>query len=81
MAYVLDLVTEWAGSRAALRTVSCSFRSNVFAGDDVVVGGEVTAITEDAAGALVECTVWAEANGRRAIQGSATVAVPRRKAR
>lgn len=77
MAYVLDLLTGWAGKREALRTVSCSFRSNVFAGDDVVVGGEVTAITNDAEGLLVECTVWAEADGRRAIEGTATLAVPR----
>lgn len=79
MAYVLDLLAEWAGPRAALRTVSCSFRSNVFAGDDVVVGGEVTAVTEDADSTLVECTVWAEADGRRAIQGSATVALARQE--
>lgn len=80
MAYVLDLLTEWAGSREALRTISCSFRSNVFAGDDVLVSGEVTAVTEETDAVLAECSVWAEAGGRRAIVGTATVAVPRRKA-
>ncbi|MGW5518791.1 MaoC/PaaZ C-terminal domain-containing protein [Nocardia africana] len=45
MAYVLDLLTEWSGSRSALRSISCSFRANIFAGDDVTVGGEVTAVS------------------------------------
>ncbi|SMC71521.1 MaoC family dehydratase [Lentzea albidocapillata] len=73
MAYVLDLLTKWAGSREALRTISCSFRANVFRGDDVVVGGEVTAVTRRDDELLVECEVWADANGRRAIKGTATV--------
>ncbi|KAF0957246.1 MaoC family dehydratase [Rhodococcus sp. T7] len=73
MAYVLDLLTEWAGSRGALRRVSCSFRANVFAGDDVLVGGEVTAVREEGAGRFVDCAVWADADGRRAIAGTATV--------
>lgn len=75
MAYVLDLLAEWAGSRSALRRVSCSFRANVFAGDDVVVGGEVTSVSEDGDGVLAQCTIWAEAGGRRAIQGTAAVAL------
>ncbi|WP_067707130.1 MaoC/PaaZ C-terminal domain-containing protein [Nocardia yamanashiensis] len=75
MAYVLDLLTEWAGTRSALRRIDCSFRANVFAGDDVIVGGEVTAVTEDGSGLSVECDVWADVDGRRAILGSATLAL------
>ncbi|MFE3060272.1 MaoC family dehydratase [Nocardia sp. NPDC059239] len=75
MAYVLDLLTEWAGTRSALQRVSCSFRANVFAGDDVVVSGEVTAVTEDGPGRLVDCDVWADVDGRRAIVGTATIAL------
>ena len=73
MAYVLDLLSEWAGGRGALRRVSCSFRANVFAGDDVIVSGEVTSVTQDEHGLVADCDVWAEAGGRRAIVGSATV--------
>lgn len=75
MAYVLDLLTEWAGARGALRRIDCSFRVNVFAGDDVLVGGEVTAVTPDGADLLVDCDVWAAVDGRRAIVGSATLAL------
>ncbi|WP_063001559.1 MaoC family dehydratase [Nocardia mikamii] len=80
MAYVLDLVTEWSGSRTALRSITCSFRANVFAGDDVTVGGDVTAVSPADGGLLVECALWAEADGRRAIAGSATVVLPSRGA-
>ncbi|WP_018178686.1 MaoC family dehydratase [Jongsikchunia kroppenstedtii] len=75
MAYVMDLLTEWAGSRAALKRISCSFRANVFAGDEVLVGGAVSAIAEEDGARLVECEVWAESGGRRVITGTATVAL------
>ncbi|MFI8975232.1 MaoC family dehydratase [Nocardia asteroides] len=75
MAYVMDLLAEWAGSQRALQRISCSFRANVFAGDDVIVGGEVTEVAEDQSGLLVTCDVWADVDGRRAIQGSATLAM------
>lgn len=74
MAYVMNLLTEWAGSRQALRSIECSFRGNVAAGDDVTVGGCVTAVERAPDGALVEVEVWADVvGGRRAIAGTATV--------
>lgn len=74
MAYVMNLLTGWAGSRQALRSIECSFRGNVAAGDDVSVGGRVTAVEPAADGVLVEVEVWADVvGGRRAIAGSATV--------
>ncbi|GGN80656.1 MaoC/PaaZ C-terminal domain-containing protein [Nocardia rhizosphaerihabitans] len=74
MAYVMNLLTEWAGSRKALRSIECSFRGNVAAGDDVSVGGRVTAVEPTTDGALVDVEVWADVvGGRRAIAGSATV--------
>lgn len=75
MAYVMDLLTEWAGSRDALKRISCSFRANVFAGDEVLVGGAVSAIAEESGVRLAECEVWAESGGRRVITGTATVAL------
>ncbi|MFE3188456.1 MaoC family dehydratase [Nocardia sp. NPDC059240] len=75
MAYVMDLLAEWAGTRSALRSISCSFRANVFTGDDVVVGGEVTAVTEEGSIRVIDCDVWADVAGRRAIVGTATVAL------
>lgn len=74
MAYVINLVTSWAGSRSALRSIRCSFTGNVFAGDDVVVGGTVTSVEDDGTQILIGCEIWAEVvGGRRAILGEATV--------
>lgn len=74
MAYVMNLLTGWAGSRQALRSIDCSFRGNVAAGDDVSVGGRVTGVEPTADGVQVDVEVWADVvGGRRAIAGSATV--------
>jgi len=74
MAYVMNLLIAWAGSRAAIRRISCSFRGNVLAGDDVVVSGRVTEVEETPDGSLVTAEVWADVvGGRRAVLGEATV--------
>ena len=64
-----------AGSRSAVRRLSCSFRGNVAAGDDVVTGGAITAVDPRPDGTtIVTCDVWADVvGGRRAIAGSAEV--------
>jgi acyl dehydratase len=77
MAYVMNLLTGWAGSRGALRRIDCSFRGNVAAGDDVQVGARVTAVEPVPEGHLVDLDVWAEVvGGRRAVVGTATVLKP-----
>lgn len=77
MAYVIDMLIAWTGSRAAVRTVDCRFSANVFAGDAVDVGGTVTAVREERGVHLVECEVWADpVDGVRAVGGTATVAFP-----
>lgn len=74
MAYVMNLLVAWAGSRAAIRSIRCSFVGNVLVGDDVEVGGTVTAVTSSEDDQVVECEVWAEVvGGRRAIVGTASV--------
>ena len=74
LAYVLGLLVEWAGSRSAVRQISCRFTANVFAGDDVVVGGVVTGLSPVEGGRLATCEVWADrADGVRAISGTAEV--------
>lgn len=81
MAYVMNMLIEWAGSRSAIRRISCTFRGNVFAGDDVEVGGTVTAAHDTEAGVLAECEVWADVvGGSRAIVGTATVLLPHPRA-
>lgn len=74
MAYVIDYVVAWAGSRDRLRTIECAFRGNVVAGNDVTLGGCVTAVTPVENGVLVDLEVWADVvGGRRAISGTAQV--------
>ena len=76
MAYVMNLLTGWAGSRAAIQRIRCEFRGYVFAGDDVEVGGRVTSTRATDAGTVAEVDVWADViGGRRAVLGSATVLI------
>lgn len=77
MAYIIDMLIAWAGSRAAVRAIDCRFSANVFAGDPVDVGGTVTAVREEQGVHLVDCDVWADSgDGVRAVGGTATVALP-----
>ncbi|MFI5426643.1 MaoC family dehydratase [Aeromicrobium sp. UC242_57] len=77
MAYIMNMLTAWAGSRAAITSIKCSFTGNVFAGDDVEVGGTVTTVSATDDGVRADCEVWAEVvGGRRAIVGTAVVLLP-----
>lgn len=77
LGYVLDALIAWAGRRDAIRAIECRFSANVFAGDDVVVSGRVTAVNPGADECLVECDVWADrGDGVRVISGRASVAFP-----
>ena len=74
MAYVTGMLADWAGSRSAVRRISCRFTANVLAGDDVVTGGTVTAVEPVDGGTLATCDVWADrSDGTRAITGTAEV--------
>lgn len=73
IAYVMNMLELWTGDRSAIRNVSCSLRGNVFAGDDVALGGTVTDVAEG----LATVDVWADVvGGKRVIVGTATVAAP-----
>jgi acyl dehydratase len=77
LGYVFDGLIAWAGDRSAIRSLQCRFAANVFAGDDVVVSGTVTAVTASGGQQLVDCDVWADrSDGVRVISGRATVALP-----
>jgi acyl dehydratase len=73
LGYVINMLAAWAGSRSAVRSMTCRFQANVFAGDRVDVGGTVLAVHPDGS---VDCEVWADrADGTRAVAGRATVAL------
>jgi acyl dehydratase len=77
MGYVINMLAAWTGSRAAVRTIDCRFSANVFAGDEVRIGGTVTAVRAVGSEHLVDCEVWADReDGTRAVGGRATVAFP-----
>lgn len=70
LGYVLRMLAGWAGGDDRIRSFQSRFIANVFAGDEVVAGGTVTAVD----GKRVECEVWLDhADGRRALHGSAIV--------
>jgi acyl dehydratase len=83
MAYILNMLSRWTGSRQDLRSIRCRFSANVLAGQSVTARGTVTAVTPDSdppdgsPGVLVDCDVWVERDdGARAITGSARVRYP-----
>ncbi|HEY9264296.1 MAG TPA: MaoC family dehydratase [Mycobacterium sp.] len=74
MAYIMTMLTQWAGGRSVIKSISCRFRGTVHADDTVECSGTVTHVETTEAGPLVTCQVWADVRGgRRAIEGTATV--------
>ena len=75
LGYVVNMLLAWTGP-ASLRELTVRFTSNVFDGDEVVAGGVVTAVREDADERLADCEVWLDrGDGTRAVAGTATVAL------
>lgn len=76
LAYLLNAVIQWLdGPDAAgrIRRFTCRFGGSVYAGDEVVAGGQVT--TVDDAGATME--LWLDRDGAdRVLTGSALIAAP-----
>ncbi len=73
MAFVMEMVSRFAGGPQALRTIRLRFLGNVFGGERVECTGAVTAVDGDARTAEVE--VSATSNGRPVLSGSATVSL------
>ena len=74
MAYLLNLLCEWAGSRVAVERIECRFRTNVHAGDEVTAGGVVTGVRDFPRGRVADCDVWLKLpDGRSVITGKASV--------
>ncbi len=69
-AYVVNMLTEWAGDPRRLRSLRVRFLGNVFADDRVVAGGEVTEV-DDTGGETID--VWLDRDGGRVLSGTATV--------
>lgn len=71
-------IREWMGLGGRLRKLGFSMRVFNCAGDLVVGRGQVTGTRVAGGEGLVDLEVWTEAGEGRTVQGSATVALPRR---
>ena len=75
MAYVINMLINWLGDPSLIRSIEVRFLDNVFAGERAQAGGVVTNVRAAGSETVAECDVWLEADGRRVLQGTATVLV------
>lgn len=74
MAYLIDAIAELVGDAARVRSFRCRFKGSVFAGDEVVAGGEVTAIDRDGDAPTATFAIWLDrAGAERVLEGVAVV--------
>lgn len=64
MGHLAACLSEWVGDPSAVTSLSASFRSPVFMGDEIVAGGRVVAIDKDSSVAILETWVTLERDGR-----------------
>jgi acyl dehydratase len=71
--YVMQAVTNWAGSGASLREMRVRFHGTVRAGDTVRAGGEVIDVRQESQGGLrVALRVWLRgSDGAELLSGTA----------
>jgi acyl dehydratase len=75
-AYVINMLVHWLGDPSRLRAIRVRFIGNVFAGDRVVAGGEVTGLRSDDGLQVADCDVWLDRDdGSRLLAGTAVVVV------
>jgi hydroxyacyl-ACP dehydratase HTD2-like protein with hotdog domain len=81
-AFLVQMITDWAGPRARLMTFGWSNRARAVPGDALTCTGRVTAKRVDGDRHLVDLEI-AETNQRGEVcaPGKATVALPSRRAR
>lgn len=76
MAYVMNMLADWAGGHEHLRKLRVRFRANVFGDDEVVARGTVVDVRIEDDTTLAECDVeLVVAGGVVALSGTATVDV------
>jgi acyl dehydratase len=64
MAYLVNLLASYAGGYRGVRSLRVRFLANVFGGDRLVAGGEVTGVAATAdGGESVRCDVWLRRDG------------------
>ena len=78
VAWLGQLVTDWAGPNAMLRHLEASYRGTDVPGDLYRLKGTVTGVEEQADSMLATLEIWGESEaGQRTTLGSAAVEFPR----
>jgi acyl dehydratase len=76
MAYVVNMLADWAGGPGRVRGLRVRFLGNVFAGDRLTAHGTVTGIREEGGDRFADLDVWLErAEDDRVLDGTAVVAL------
>jgi acyl dehydratase len=76
MAYVVNMLSAWAGGPGRVRGLRVRFLGNVFAGDRITARGTVTGVREEGGERLADLDVWLErAEDDRVLDGTAVVAL------
>lgn len=82
MAYVMNLLQSWVGSRSDVLELSCTFRGNVLAGDPVTVSGTVTETRDVHGSTEIRVAVSAHVDGRgEVLRGTGRLRWPGREPR
>jgi acyl dehydratase len=76
MAYVVNMLADWAGGPGRVRGLRVRFLGNVFAGDRLTARGTVTGVRDEDGGRFADLDVWLErAEDDRVLDGTAVVAL------
>ncbi len=76
LSYMINMLHEWGGENN-IRKIFMNFPMPlVLDGDRVVAKGEVTAVTQEEQGQLVECHIWLEGDAGLLLDGTAKVFLP-----
>jgi len=76
MAYVVNMLADWAGGSGRVRGLRVRFLGNVFAGDRLTARGTVTGLREEDGERFADLDVWLErAEDDRVLDGTAVVAL------
>ncbi|WAC56571.1 MaoC family dehydratase [Gordonia sp. SL306] len=74
MGYIQSMLAQWAGGRDRIREFRVRFLGNVFGGQTVRAGAEVTAVVQGPEGQRIDCEIWLDVDGvGRVMSGTATV--------
>lgn len=75
-AYVVSMLTEWAGAAGSVRSIRLRYQGNVFAGDKLRASGTVSDVGDQHEVVLAECVVSLHVVGRGTVlSGTATVSL------